>query len=162
MNKYLQISFVGLAFIGLILVKALFKGDESTPQIQAPQSLQNSTSQSSSTQNSSGSSSSSSNPPSSATSSFKDGSFTGSVEDAFYGNIQVQAVISGGKLTDVVFLQYPNDNRTSISVNTQASVYLKQEALAAQSSKVDIVSGASDSSMAFQRSLASALQQAQL
>jgi len=163
MNKYLQISFVGLAFIGLILVKAMFKGDESTPQIQAPQSLQNSTSQNSTTQNStSSSSSSSSNPPSSVTSTFKDGSFTGSVEDAFYGNIQVQAVISGGKLTDVIFLQQPGDNRTSQYINGQASMYLKQEAIAAQSSKVDIVSGASDSSMAFQRSLASALQQAQL
>jgi len=41
--------------------------------------------------------------------SYKDGSYTGSVQDAFYGNIQVRAVISGGKITDVLFLQFPND-----------------------------------------------------
>lgn len=91
---------------------------------------------------------------------YKDGTYTGGVADAFYGNIQVQAVITGGRLTDVVFLQYPNDNGTSISINTQASVYLKQEAIAAQSANVNIVSGASDSSIAFQQSLASALAQA--
>lgn len=163
MNKYLQISLVGIAFIGLVLIKALFKGGDSAPQIQAPQSLQNTTNQNSTTQNSSSSSSSSSsNPPSSGALTFKDGAFTGSVEDAFYGNIQVQAVISGNKLTDVIFLQQPGDNRTSQYINGQASMYLKQEAIAAQSANVNIVSGASDSSMAFQRSLASALQQAQL
>src|SRR5581483_7148043 len=44
---------------------------------------------------------------------YKDGQFTGSAADAFYGLVQVQAVISGGKLTDVKFLQTPNDRETS-------------------------------------------------
>lgn len=91
---------------------------------------------------------------------FKDGTYQGSVEDAYYGNYQVAAVISGGKITDVQFLQYPNDNRTSISINSQASVFLKEEALQVQNANVDIVSGASQSSMAFQRSLQTALNQA--
>ncbi len=91
---------------------------------------------------------------------YKDGTYTGSVADAFYGNIQVQAVISGGRLTDVVFLQYPNDRSTSIAINSQAMPYLKQEAIQAQSAQVDIVSGASDTSQAFQQSLSSALGQA--
>ena len=64
---------------------------------------------------------------------YKNGTYTGSTEDAYYGNIQVQAVISGGKITDVIFLQYPNDNGTSISINSQAMPLLKQEAIAAQS-----------------------------
>lgn len=101
---------------------------------------------------------SASNPP--ASGQYKNGTYTGSAADAFYGYIQVQAVISGGRITDVVFLQYPSDRSTSISINTQAMPYLKQEALAAQSAQVDIVSGATDSSMAFQQSLASALSQA--
>lgn len=95
--------------------------------------------------------------PPKQTGQYKDGSYTGSVADAYYGYIQVQAVVSGGKLTDVIFLQYPNDRRTSIEINTQAMRYLKIEALQAQSANVDIVSGASDSSQAFIESLGTAL-----
>lgn len=91
---------------------------------------------------------------------YRNGTYTGSVADAFYGNVQVQAVISGGRITDVIFLQYPNDRSTSIAINTQAMPYLKQEAIQAQSAQVDIVSGASDTSQAFQQSLTSALAQA--
>ena len=92
----------------------------------------------------------------------KDGTYTGSVADAFYGNIQVQAVISGGRITDVIFLQYPNDRGTSIEINTQAMPYLKQEAIVAQNANVDIVSGATDSSMAFRQSLGDALAKAKI
>lgn len=88
---------------------------------------------------------------------YKDGTYTGSVADAYYGNIQVQAVISGDRLTDVIFLQYPSDRRTSVSINTQAMPYLKSEAISAQSANVNIVSGASDSSQAFRQSLGTAL-----
>lgn len=91
---------------------------------------------------------------------YKDGTYTGSVGDAFYGNIQVKAVISGGKITDVIFLQYPNDRANSVRINTQAMPYLKQEAIAAQSANVNIISGATDSSMAFIQSLSDALKQA--
>jgi len=91
---------------------------------------------------------------------YKDGSYTGSVADAFYGNIQVVATISGGKLTDIVFLQYPNDRDTSVMINRQAMPFLKQEAIQAQSAQVDGVSGATDSSQAFVQSLSAALSQA--
>jgi len=89
---------------------------------------------------------------------YKNGSFTGSVEDAFYGNVQVKVVISGGKITDVQFLQYPNDRQNSVYINSQAMPYLKSEAIQAQSAAVDIVSGATATSLAFQKSLATALQ----
>jgi uncharacterized protein with FMN-binding domain len=91
---------------------------------------------------------------------YTDGSYTGVSADAYYGYIQVRAVISGGKLTNVVFLQYPNDRGTSIEINSQAMPYLKQEAIAAQSANVNIISGATDSSYAFRQSLSSALAQA--
>ena len=91
---------------------------------------------------------------------YVDGSYTGSVADAYYGNVQVQAVISGGRLTDVQFLQYPNTHSTSVYINNQAMPYLTQEAIQAQSANVNIVSGATDTSMAFQQSLAVALAQA--
>lgn len=93
---------------------------------------------------------------------YKNGTYIGSVEDAIYGNLQVQVVISGGMIVDITEPIYPNDNRTSALINTQALVYLKQEALQSQSAKVDIVSGASDSSPAFARSLSTALKEASL
>ncbi len=91
---------------------------------------------------------------------YKNGTYTGSVADAFYGNIQVQAVISAGKITDVKFLQYPNDRQNSIYINSQAMPLLKQEAIQAQSAKVNIITGATDTSMAFVQSLTAALNQA--
>jgi uncharacterized protein with FMN-binding domain len=90
----------------------------------------------------------------------KDGSYTGSVVDAYYGNIQVKAVISGGKLTDVVFLQYPNDRQQSVEINSAALPQLRSEAISAQSANVNVVSGATQTSEAFFKSLASALSQA--
>ena len=91
---------------------------------------------------------------------YKNGSFTGSVADAFYGNLQVRAVISGGKLTDVQFLQYPNDRGESQQVSAHSLPILRSEAISAQSASVDSVSGATQTSAAFVQSLASALAQA--
>ena len=91
---------------------------------------------------------------------YKNGTYTGSVADAFYGNLQVQAVITNGKISNVVFLQYPSDNNTSQYVNGQAMPLLTQEAIQTQSAQVDIISGASSSSQAFQHSLADALDKA--
>lgn len=91
---------------------------------------------------------------------YKNGSYTGSVADAFYGNIQVKAIIRGGQISDVQFLQYPNDRSTSIEINSQAMPLLTQEAIQAQSAQVDGVSGASQTSRAFIESLQNALNQA--
>lgn len=93
---------------------------------------------------------------------YKDGSYTGNAADAFYGNIQVQAIINGGKITDIKFLQYPNDRGTSIEINTQSNPILAQEAIQKQDANVDIVSGATDSSEAFIQSLKSALNKAKI
>jgi uncharacterized protein with FMN-binding domain len=91
---------------------------------------------------------------------YKDGEYTGVAADAFYGNVQVKAVVSNNRLAEVVVLQSPNDRRTSMMINGQAMPMLKSEAVTAQSAKVDIVSGATDSSRAFIQSLESALEQA--
>ncbi len=91
----------------------------------------------------------------------KDGTYTGDVFDAFYGNVQVRAVINGGKITAVNFLQYPNDRATSREINSQAMPVLQSEAIQAQQANVDIVSGATDTSQAFISSLQSALVKAQ-
>jgi uncharacterized protein with FMN-binding domain len=91
---------------------------------------------------------------------YTDGTYTGGTADAYYGNIQVQAIIQNGQIADVQFLQYPNDRGTSIRINGAAMPILKSEAISAQNANVDIVSGATDSSQAFIQSLGSALAQA--
>jgi uncharacterized protein with FMN-binding domain len=88
---------------------------------------------------------------------YVDGSYTGSPADAYYGTVQVKAIIKNGQLADVQFLQYPSDRNTSRYINGQAMPLLTQEAIQAQSAQVDGVSGATFTSQAFQQSLASAL-----
>lgn len=91
---------------------------------------------------------------------YKDGTFTSLAQDAFYGNIQIKTTITRGKITGIQFLQYPNDRENSIYINNQALPILRNEAIQVQSAQVDIVSGATDSSMAFKRALADTLGQA--
>jgi uncharacterized protein with FMN-binding domain len=91
---------------------------------------------------------------------YVDGTYTGASENAFYGNVQVKVTISGGTITDVVFLDYPQDRGTSRMINAAAIPQLKEEAITAQSAQVDGVSGASDTSQAFIQSLSSALSSA--
>jgi uncharacterized protein with FMN-binding domain len=93
---------------------------------------------------------------------FKDGQYTGTSADAYYGYVQVEAIIANGRLTDVVFLDYPQDRNTSVRINSRAMPILRQEAIAAQSANVNGVSGASATSPAFVESLTSALNQARV
>ncbi len=97
---------------------------------------------------------------STTTSQYKNGTYTGSVADAFYGNVQVSVTVSGGKITAVTFLQHPSDRQTSMMINNQAMPMLSQQAIQAQSANVDGVSGASATSQAFVQSLSSALAKA--
>lgn len=92
---------------------------------------------------------------------YKDGTYDGPVVDAYYGNVQVEAIVRGGQITDVRFLDYPQDRRTSRFINQQAMPWLTQEAIQVQSANVDLISGATFTSQAFAMSLQSALQQAQ-
>ncbi|HJT57050.1 MAG TPA: FMN-binding protein [Ktedonobacteraceae bacterium] len=91
---------------------------------------------------------------------YKDGSYIGSVDDAQWGVVQVKAIITNGKITDVQFLQYPNDRSRSVYINSIADPRLTSEAISAQSANVDIITGATDSSLAFIQSLTDALSQA--
>ena len=91
------------------------------------------------------------------TATYKDGTFNGTTQNAYWGNVQVAAVISGGKLTDVKVLQYPNTHSTSVYINQQALPYLKQEAVQAQSANIQIISGATYTSQAYIQSLTDAL-----
>lgn len=91
---------------------------------------------------------------------YKDGTYTGDVADAYYGNVQVQAVIKEGTLSNVVVLDYPQDRSRSQSINSRAMPELVSEAVQSQNANVNTISGATDSSGAFKQSLSSALSQA--
>lgn len=152
---------IGIVFVYTVYTFAL-RNQHSGPVI-APASLKSGSSTSNSTTSSSagaGSGSSSGSTGGNITTQYKDGTFAGSVANAFYGNVQVQVSISGGKITDVKFLQYPNDNPNSQYISSQATPYLQQEALQAQSANVNVITGATFTSQAFVQSMSSALNQA--
>lgn len=88
---------------------------------------------------------------------YKDGEYVGNIADAYYGNVQVKAIVQGGKLVDVQFLDYPNDRQNSIRINTYALPILRTEAVQSQNANVDVVSGATATSGAFVESLGVAL-----
>ncbi len=93
---------------------------------------------------------------------YKDGSYLGKVTDAYYGNLQVKAIIVNGRLVDIKMLDYPHNGGNSIYINSYALPILRREAIRAQSAKVNAVSGASETSPAFKRSLLSALLKARI
>ncbi len=95
-----------------------------------------------------------------ATHRFTDGTYAGPVTDAYYGPMQVQVSIQGGRLAALRVLKYPSDRRTSVRINREALPMLRDEAISAQSADVDIISGATLSSRAFIQSLDGALRQA--
>ncbi len=95
-----------------------------------------------------------------ATQGYADGVYTGPPADAYYGIIQIQALVQGGQLTALKVLKYPSDRRTSININRQALPMLRDEAISAQSANVDIISGATLTSRAFIQSLRGALKKA--
>lgn len=93
---------------------------------------------------------------------YRDGEYLGDITDAYYGNVQVKVVVSGGRIADVLFLDYPRDRQNSQKINTQATPILRSEAIAAQNSSVDMVTGATETSGAFIKSLESALVKARV
>ena len=150
-------TIVSVVIIGTFVLYSLIHG-HSSPAAVVPITSAGSRSSSSSA------ATPSSNEPPNATvtpsSLYKDGSYTGSVADAQWGVVQVKAVIQHGKITDVQFLQYPNDRSRSVYINSIADPQLTSEAIQAQSANVDIVTGATDSSDAFIQSLTDAISQA--
>ncbi len=81
----------------------------------------------------------------------------GASEMTRYGAVQVQVVISGGTITDVIALQYPTQDRTDQQINSQAIPLLRSQVLSAQSAQIDGVSGATFTSEGYVASVQSAL-----
>lgn len=92
---------------------------------------------------------------------YANGTYIGAASDAYYGTMQVRAVVSSGRIATVQFLQHPSDRSTSRAINAKAMPILASEAVQSQDSSVNVVSGATFSSQAFEQSLRFALIQAQ-
>ncbi|GAA4223157.1 uncharacterized protein with FMN-binding domain [Streptosporangium album] len=87
---------------------------------------------------------------------------TGDTADTRWGPVQVQLVLSGGKVTGVRVLQAPDGNNRDFRINTQALPILNEETLSAQSAQIDTVSGATYTSEGYLQSLQSAIDKAGL
>jgi uncharacterized protein with FMN-binding domain len=100
--------------------------------------------------------------PSSATSTATSGTVTGDVASTSWGPVQVQVTVANGTVTDVSVVEYPNNNGKDRQINARALPILVQETLEAQSSQIDMVSGATVTSDGYLESLQSALDKAGL
>jgi uncharacterized protein with FMN-binding domain len=88
------------------------------------------------------------------------GTFTGPVVNVSYGNVQVQITVTDGKITDAQALIAPtgkNDKYTRMSLPG-----LRQQTLAAQSTSIQGVSGASYTTYGWRKSLQGAMVKAGL
>lgn len=147
LSAFIVISFIAFAFIQKLGIQLPFSDNEDEkPSVSTPQTTN--TAPTNTPQ------------PSQAVTSYKDGEYIGDIVNANYGNIQVKAIISGGKITDIQFLDYPKDRTTSQKINDKAMPVLISEAIKAQNSDVDVITGATFTSAAFKVSLRSALKKA--
>ncbi|SNT39940.1 FMN-binding domain-containing protein [Streptosporangium subroseum] len=143
--------------VGLVLLLS-FKPHEITASADPPSAV--SQNGSGSAGNTDASAGSTKNTGSSATSGDK--VVTGDAADTRWGPVQVELVLSGGKVTNIKVLQAPDGNNRDIEINNQALPILKEEALSAQSAQIDTVSGATYTSDGYTQSLQSALDKAGL
>ncbi len=90
------------------------------------------------------------------------GTFTGNRQYAYYGYVKVQAVVANGAVSHIRILEYPNDNGRSQYINSIALPYLIQETVGGNTWKVDLISGATFTSVAYVKSLQDALRKAGL
>ena len=81
----------------------------------------------------------------------------GTVIQTRYGPVQVQVHISNSKINDVVPLQLTSGRSRDDEINAYAVPQLHDEALAAQSANIDVVSGATYTSEGYIKSLQAAL-----
>jgi uncharacterized protein with FMN-binding domain len=82
---------------------------------------------------------------------------TGHVADTVYGPVQIQLVVKDSKIVKVAVLEQPTNTIHDIQIGEFAFPRLISETLAAQSAKIDAVSGASYTSAGYISSLQSAL-----
>jgi uncharacterized protein with FMN-binding domain len=85
---------------------------------------------------------------------------TGPAVPTMFGPVQVRVDLIGAHISDVQAVQLPSDFALSQQISAAAGPILRQEALMAQSAKIDTVSGATYTSQGYRQSLQAALDSA--
>ena len=83
--------------------------------------------------------------------------FTGNVADTAYGPVQVQLVMKSTRIVRVNILEQPSSTEHDLQLGQLAFPRLIGETIAAQSARIDTVSGATYTSGGYIKSLQSAL-----
>ena len=83
----------------------------------------------------------------------------GPVAHMRWGDVRVVLYVSGRRVVDV-HAAYPTERARSRSINQRAIPALRSEVLRAQSARISAISGATDTSGAYERSLAAAVRTA--
>jgi uncharacterized protein with FMN-binding domain len=78
------------------------------------------------------------------------------------GVVQVTITLQYGAVTDIEMTRYPTSDRRATQISLDAEPYLEREALETQSADIHIVSGATETSYAYIRSLREVLEEARI
>jgi hypothetical protein len=78
------------------------------------------------------------------------------------GVVQVTITLQYGAVTDIEMTRYPTSDRRATQISLDAEPYLEREALETQSAEIHIVSGATETSYAYIRSLREVLEEARI
>jgi uncharacterized protein with FMN-binding domain len=87
---------------------------------------------------------------------------TGDTVQTRWGPVQVEVSVAGSEITGISVLQFPDGNPRDAEINNYALPVLVDETMTAQSADIDMVSGATYTSVGYQQSLQSALDEAGL
>ena len=79
----------------------------------------------------------------------KSGTFLGAAYQTRYGAVQVSVTVKNGKITKVTAPVYPVGTFRDQQINSQAIPLLEQEVIAAQSSNINNITGASFTAQGF-------------
>jgi len=98
-------------------------------------------------------------PPPAGGTSLRNGTYPGSSITHKYGTLKVTITVAGGKISAITE-SYTTSLRVSEEINRDALPKLRQQALVAQSARIDTVSGATYTSNAYRTSLQAAIDRA--
>ncbi|MEZ5095880.1 MAG: FMN-binding protein [Nocardioides sp.] len=87
---------------------------------------------------------------------------TGPQVQTQWGPVQVEITVKDGTITDVSVPVYPYNNPRDVQINNYALPILVQQTLDTQSANIDMISGATVTSVGYLQSLQAALDQAGL
>jgi uncharacterized protein with FMN-binding domain len=87
------------------------------------------------------------------------GTVTGPVEETQFGPVQLQITFASGKISDVQALQLPSDRQRSAQISSYVAPILRQEVLTAQNAQIQLISGATYTSYAYELSVQAILDQ---